>query len=173
MPRNLIVTKIALQATVLTPLTKYALEFAPFAIKLEHSLSHSMKFRTKMIIRGTVGSILLISILILALSMPYLEYVFSLTGPSQCRNQHYFSLLFLHQDILEPDNKASLDSVYDSDNERHASGNSQNHIFFKIACEKFIESSHIQKIQFYSSVIFYNRVIFFIISIKGFHIKLI
>ncbi|CAA2957493.1 vacuolar amino acid transporter 1 [Olea europaea subsp. europaea] len=80
MPRNLIVTKIALWATVLTPMTKYALEFAPFAIQLEHNLPHSMKFRTKMIIRGTVGSILLILILILALSVPYFEYVLSLTG---------------------------------------------------------------------------------------------
>ncbi|KAL2530086.1 Transmembrane amino acid transporter family protein [Forsythia ovata] len=53
MPRNLLVTKIALWATVLTPMTKYALEFAPFAIQLERNLPHSMKSRTKMIIRGT------------------------------------------------------------------------------------------------------------------------
>ncbi|KAK2997367.1 hypothetical protein RJ639_025391, partial [Escallonia herrerae] len=51
MPRNLVVTKIALWATVLTPMTKYALEFAPFAMHLEHHLPHSMKSKTKMIIR--------------------------------------------------------------------------------------------------------------------------
>ncbi|PIN11643.1 Amino acid transporter [Handroanthus impetiginosus] len=80
MPKNLIVTKIALWATVLTPMTKYALEFTPFAIQLEQRLPHSMKFRTKMIIRGIVGSILLLIILVLALSVPYFEHVLSLTG---------------------------------------------------------------------------------------------
>lgn len=80
MPTNLIVTKIALWATVLTPMTKYALEFAPFAMQLEHKLPHSMNPRTKMIVRGTTGSILLLAILALALSVPYFEYVLSLTG---------------------------------------------------------------------------------------------
>lgn len=81
MPRDLLVTKIALWATVLTPMTKYALEFAPFAIQLEQNiLPHSMKSRTKMIIRASVGSILLLVILVLALSVPYFEYVLSLTG---------------------------------------------------------------------------------------------
>ncbi|KAM7253185.1 hypothetical protein ACFE04_025803 [Oxalis oulophora] len=80
MPRNLILTKIALWATVLTPMTKYALEFAPFAMQLEHSLPSSLSGRSKMIIRGTVGSFLLLVILALALSVPYFEYVLSLTG---------------------------------------------------------------------------------------------
>ena len=81
MPRALILTKVALWATVLTPMTKYALEFAPFAIQLEQNiLPHSMKSRTKLIIRGSVGSILLLVILVLALSVPYFEYVLSLTG---------------------------------------------------------------------------------------------
>ncbi|KAK3021906.1 hypothetical protein RJ639_047623, partial [Escallonia herrerae] len=80
MPRNLVVTKIALWATVLTPMTKYALEFAPFAMHLEHHLPHSMKSRTKMIIRGGVGSFILLAILALALCMPYFEYVLGLTG---------------------------------------------------------------------------------------------
>uniref|UniRef100_A0A5B7BXB9 Putative vacuolar amino acid transporter 1 n=1 Tax=Davidia involucrata TaxID=16924 RepID=A0A5B7BXB9_DAVIN len=80
MPRSLIVTKIALWATVLTPMTKYALEFAPFAMQLEHSLPKSMKSSTKMVIRGGVGSLLLLAILALALSVPYFEHVLSLTG---------------------------------------------------------------------------------------------
>lgn len=80
MPSHLIITKIALWATVLTPMTKYALAFAPFAIQLEHSLPHSISNRTKVIIRGTVGSVLLLVILALALSVPYFEHVLSLTG---------------------------------------------------------------------------------------------
>ncbi|TKY47784.1 Vacuolar amino acid transporter 1 [Spatholobus suberectus] len=80
MPPERIVTKIALWATVVTPMTKYALEFAPFAIQLEHALPSSMSGRTKMIIRGCVGSFLLLVILTLALSVPYFEHVLSLTG---------------------------------------------------------------------------------------------
>ncbi|XP_061338675.1 amino acid transporter AVT1H [Gastrolobium bilobum] len=80
MPPKEIVTKIALWATVLTPMTKYALEFAPFAIQLEHKLPSSMSSRTKMVIRGCIGSIFLLVILGLALSVPYFEHVLSLTG---------------------------------------------------------------------------------------------
>lgn len=80
MPRHLLVTKIALWATVLTPLTKYALEFAPMAMQLEHKLPSSMSSKTRMLIRGSFGSILLIGILGLALSVPYFEHVLSLTG---------------------------------------------------------------------------------------------
>lgn len=80
MPQHHIATKIALWATVLTPMTKYALEFAPFAIQLEHSLPSSMSSRMKLLTRGVVGSILLLIILVLALSVPYFEHVLSLTG---------------------------------------------------------------------------------------------
>ncbi|RDX95690.1 Amino acid transporter AVT1H, partial [Mucuna pruriens] len=80
MPPKLFVTKIALWATVVTPMTKYALEFAPFAVQLEQRLPSSTSSRAKMIIRGTVGSFLLLVILALALSVPYFEHVLSLTG---------------------------------------------------------------------------------------------
>nr|KYP75662.1 Vacuolar amino acid transporter 1 [Cajanus cajan] len=80
MPPERIVTKIALWATVVTPMTKYALEFTPFAIQLEHALPSSMSGRTKMIVRGCVGSFSLLIILTLALSFPYFEHVLSLTG---------------------------------------------------------------------------------------------
>ncbi|KAL2332644.1 hypothetical protein Fmac_013857 [Flemingia macrophylla] len=80
MPQEHIVTKIALWATVVTPMTKYALEFTPFAIQLEHALPSSMSGRTKMIVRGCVGSFSLLIILTLALSFPYFENVLSLTG---------------------------------------------------------------------------------------------
>ncbi|KAG4376965.1 hypothetical protein GLYMA_18G004500v4 [Glycine max] len=75
-----IVTKIALWATVVAPMTKYALEFTPFAIQLEHALPSSMSARTKTIIRGCIGSFSLLVILTLALSVPYFEHVLSLTG---------------------------------------------------------------------------------------------
>ncbi|KAK7319020.1 hypothetical protein RJT34_03729 [Clitoria ternatea] len=84
MPRKQIVTKIVLWATVLNPMTKYALGFAPFAIQLEHRLPSSMSKRTKMIIRGSVGSFLLLVILTLALSVPYFEHVLCLTGSLLC-----------------------------------------------------------------------------------------
>lgn len=80
MPKNLIFTKIALWATVLTPMTKYALEFAPFAIQLEHNLPPKLQPLAKKIIRGGVGSILLLLILVLALCVPYFNHVLSLTG---------------------------------------------------------------------------------------------
>ncbi|CAI8598057.1 unnamed protein product [Vicia faba] len=80
LPPNKIITKIALWATVLTPMTKYALEFAPFAIHLEHALPNSLNARTKLVIRGCVASVLLLIILALALSVPYFEHVLSLTG---------------------------------------------------------------------------------------------
>ncbi|KAL0727982.1 hypothetical protein Bca4012_024075 [Brassica carinata] len=80
LPKHLLVTKIALWATVLTPLTKYALEFAPLAIQLERSLPLTMTDRTKLITRGLVGSTLLLVILALALTVPYFGYVLSLTG---------------------------------------------------------------------------------------------
>ncbi|KAK5793913.1 hypothetical protein PVK06_035089 [Gossypium arboreum] len=80
LPRHHFITKIALWATVLTPMTKYALEFAPFAIQLENNLLDSLSSRMKLIIRGFVGSILLLVILSLALSVPYFEHVLSLTG---------------------------------------------------------------------------------------------
>lgn len=80
MPRHLFVTKIALWASVLTPMTKYALEFAPFAIQLEQNLPTKMSSGTKLFIRATVGSFLLLIILTLALCVPYFEHVLSLSG---------------------------------------------------------------------------------------------
>ncbi|KAF9688321.1 hypothetical protein SADUNF_Sadunf02G0185300 [Salix dunnii] len=80
MPRHLIITKIALWATVITPITKYALEYTPLSIQIEHSLPGSLSSRTKKIIRGAAGSFLLLTILALALSVPYFEHVLSLTG---------------------------------------------------------------------------------------------
>uniref|UniRef100_A0A0D9XRF2 Amino acid transporter transmembrane domain-containing protein n=1 Tax=Leersia perrieri TaxID=77586 RepID=A0A0D9XRF2_9ORYZ len=80
MPRGLAATRVALWATVLTPVTKYALEFAPFAISLERRLPASMSPRARAAARGGVGSAALLLILALALSLPYFQHVLSLTG---------------------------------------------------------------------------------------------
>ncbi|EXB97441.1 hypothetical protein L484_012009 [Morus notabilis] len=81
MPPHFIATKIALWATVLTPMTKYALEFSPLALQLEHNYFPSkISPKTKTILRGLVGSFLLLLILALALSVPYFEHVLGLTG---------------------------------------------------------------------------------------------
>ncbi|OVA03230.1 Amino acid transporter [Macleaya cordata] len=80
MPRHLIITKIALWATVLTPLTKYAFELVPIASVVECKLPTSMSSRMRMLIRGTVGSLLLLLVLVLALTVPYFENVLGLTG---------------------------------------------------------------------------------------------
>lgn len=80
LPRGLVMTRVALWATVLTPMTKYALEFAPFAIQLDRGLPGSMGSIARMAVRGTVGSVLLLVILSLALSVPYFQYVLGLTG---------------------------------------------------------------------------------------------
>ncbi|KAG9447173.1 hypothetical protein H6P81_013301 [Aristolochia fimbriata] len=80
MPPHLLATKIALWATVLTPMTKYALEFAPIALQMEHNFPSSVGPGARRIARGTTGSVLLIGILVLALSIPYFEHVLALTG---------------------------------------------------------------------------------------------
>ncbi|KAJ7008665.1 hypothetical protein D5086_005679 [Populus alba] len=80
MPRHLIITRIALWATAIAPMTKYALMFAPFSVQIEQSLPGSFSARTKTIIRGAVGSLLLLIILTIALSVPYFEHVLNLTG---------------------------------------------------------------------------------------------
>lgn len=80
MPQHLVVTKIALWATMLTPMTKYALEFAPLAIQLENHLPTSLSTKSKMIMRSSAGSLLHIIILTLALFVPYFQYKLRLTS---------------------------------------------------------------------------------------------
>ncbi|CAN1306017.1 Amino acid transporter AVT1H [Linum perenne] len=50
LPPDHIFTKVALWATVITPMTKYALEFAPIAIQLEQTLPSWMKPRTRSLV---------------------------------------------------------------------------------------------------------------------------
>lgn len=80
MPRYLVVTKIALWATVITPMTKYALELSPVAMQMESVLPKSMGSKSRMVVRATISSILLIIILAMALTLPYFSYILALTG---------------------------------------------------------------------------------------------
>ncbi|WOK93380.1 hypothetical protein Cni_G02077 [Canna indica] len=78
MSPHLVTTKM-LWATVLMPMTRYMLEFAPSAIQLEHKLPPSMSSLRRMLIWGGAGFVLLLLILALALLVPYFEHVLSLT----------------------------------------------------------------------------------------------
>ncbi|XP_026438171.1 amino acid transporter AVT1H-like [Papaver somniferum] len=80
MPKHLLVTKMALWATVLAPLTKYAFALVPIASQYDRKLPSSVSSNTRWFIRGTIGSMLLILVLILALAVPYFEQVLGLTG---------------------------------------------------------------------------------------------
>ncbi|RZC47424.1 hypothetical protein C5167_040370 [Papaver somniferum] len=80
MPKHLIITKIALWATVLAPLTKYAFAIVPAASLYDRKLPSSMSSKARLVIRGAIGSMLLMFVLILALAVPYFEQVLGLTG---------------------------------------------------------------------------------------------
>ncbi|KAI3839448.1 hypothetical protein MKW92_002513 [Papaver armeniacum] len=81
LPRHLVMTKIALWATVIAPITKYAFALVPLASQLyEQRLPPTVSATTRLFIRGSIGSLLLIIILILALSVPYFEQILGLTG---------------------------------------------------------------------------------------------
>ncbi|RZC47426.1 hypothetical protein C5167_040365 [Papaver somniferum] len=80
MPKHLIATKIALWATVLTPMTKYAIQFAPVAMKLDHKLPSTISYRARFLLRGAIGSLLLLCVLVLALLVPFFQHVLGLAG---------------------------------------------------------------------------------------------
>ncbi|KAI3833383.1 hypothetical protein MKX03_029580 [Papaver bracteatum] len=81
LPRHLIITKIALWATVIAPITKYAFALVPLASQLyDQRLPSSVSSTTRLFIRGSIGSLLLIIVLILALSIPYFEQILGITG---------------------------------------------------------------------------------------------
>eukprot|EP00253_Pinus_taeda_P030722 PITA_30722 len=82
MPRHLLVTKFALWATVITPMSKYALQLSPVARELENLVASAWKPkpRGRMVTRIFIVSFLLFSILAMALALPYFGYVLALTG---------------------------------------------------------------------------------------------
>ncbi|KAH9326979.1 hypothetical protein KI387_007157 [Taxus chinensis] len=80
MPKHLLVTKLALWATVITPMSKYALQLSPVARELENIVASAWKPKGRMVTRVFIVSFLLLSILAMALALPYFGYVLSLTG---------------------------------------------------------------------------------------------
>ncbi|KAI3925759.1 hypothetical protein MKX01_003318 [Papaver californicum] len=80
MPKHLIFTKIALWAATVIPMTKYVFFTVPMASEIERRLPSSMSFKRKVFIRCASGSLLLIIVLILSLTVPYFDCVLGLTG---------------------------------------------------------------------------------------------
>ncbi|KAF7849464.1 hypothetical protein BT93_L0774 [Corymbia citriodora subsp. variegata] len=78
MPQQYMATKVAIWTTVVNPMTKYALTIMPVALSLEELLpsSHRKSHSLALIIR----SVLVMSILIVALSIPFFGLVMALMG---------------------------------------------------------------------------------------------
>ncbi|KAJ0546042.1 putative amino acid transporter, transmembrane domain-containing protein [Helianthus annuus] len=78
LPKNLFASKIAVWATVFSPLTKYALTISPVALSLEEliPLKHQQTRFYSILIRTT----LVISTLLVGLSIPFFGLVLSLIG---------------------------------------------------------------------------------------------
>jgi len=77
LPQNLVVSKIAVWATVANPITKYALTITPLAMSLEELLPRSQQKYSNIIM---LRSALVISTLIVALSVPFFALVMALVG---------------------------------------------------------------------------------------------
>ncbi|KAH7288730.1 hypothetical protein KP509_31G038800 [Ceratopteris richardii] len=83
MPAHRITTRIVLWATVLTPLLKFALVLAPVSEAMDASLQKrfgNYTERIQMIIRTTARSGVLAIIVIVAILLPYFNYVIALIG---------------------------------------------------------------------------------------------
>ncbi|XP_030475590.1 amino acid transporter AVT1D [Syzygium oleosum] len=78
MPQQYMATKVAIWTTVVNPMTKYALTIMPVALSLEELLpsSHRKSYSLALIIR----SVLVMSILIVALAVPFFGLVMALMG---------------------------------------------------------------------------------------------
>ncbi|KAH7291822.1 hypothetical protein KP509_29G037000 [Ceratopteris richardii] len=83
MPDHRITTKIVLWATVLTPLLKFALVLAPVSEAMDTKLNHRFHDRSekvKTVIRTSARSGLMAFIVIVAITLPYFNYVIALIG---------------------------------------------------------------------------------------------
>ncbi|MCL7031432.1 hypothetical protein MKW94_018172 [Papaver nudicaule] len=80
MPKHLVFTKMALWAAVIIPMTKYVFFTAPVASEVERHLPAKMPLWKRTIIRGAAGSLFLIVVLVLAITIPFFETILSLTG---------------------------------------------------------------------------------------------
>ncbi|XP_047080657.1 amino acid transporter AVT1C-like [Lolium rigidum] len=77
LPQNLVVSKIAIWATVANPITKYALTITPLAMSLEELLPRSQQKYSNVIL---LRSALVISTLAVALLVPFFALVMALIG---------------------------------------------------------------------------------------------
>ncbi|KAM0845943.1 hypothetical protein ACQ4PT_056017 [Festuca glaucescens] len=77
LPRNLVISKIAVWATVANPITKYALTITPVAMSFEELLPQSQQKYLNIIM---LRSALVISTLIVAISVPFFALVMALIG---------------------------------------------------------------------------------------------
>ncbi|KAI3920552.1 hypothetical protein MKW92_007998 [Papaver armeniacum] len=80
MPKNLVFTQIALWAAIITPMTKYCFFTVPMASEVERHLPAKMPLWKRTVIRGAAGSLFLLVILVLAITIPFFETVLGLTG---------------------------------------------------------------------------------------------
>ncbi|MCL7029072.1 hypothetical protein MKW94_010256 [Papaver nudicaule] len=80
MPNHLVFTKIALWAAVIIPMTKYVFLTVPVATEVERHLAASMPLWKRNIIRGAAGSLFLLIVLVLSITIPFFETVLGLTG---------------------------------------------------------------------------------------------
>ncbi|MCL7022493.1 hypothetical protein MKW94_018079 [Papaver nudicaule] len=80
MPKNSVLTKIALWIAVIIPMTKYVVFTVPMASEVERHLPATMPLWKRSIIRGAAGSIYLLIVLVLAITVPFFETVLGLTG---------------------------------------------------------------------------------------------
>ncbi|KAM0952814.1 putative amino acid transporter, transmembrane domain-containing protein [Dioscorea sansibarensis] len=75
-PREKIYTKVAIYTTIVNPLTKYALTATPIATAIEESLRWNTKRSTSVLIR----TLLLISTILIALTVPFFGYLMAFIG---------------------------------------------------------------------------------------------
>ncbi|TMW87086.1 hypothetical protein EJD97_020440 [Solanum chilense] len=77
LPTGKISSKIAIHTTIFNPITKYALVVSPIATAIEDKLPLR---KSKHIVSYFIRSFLVISTVIVALTVPFFEYVMTFTG---------------------------------------------------------------------------------------------
>ncbi|KAI3940160.1 hypothetical protein MKW92_000008 [Papaver armeniacum] len=80
MPKHMVFTQIGLWAAVITPMTKYVFFTVPMASEVERLLPATMPLWKRTVIRGAAGSLFLLIVLVLAITVPFFETVLGLTG---------------------------------------------------------------------------------------------
>lgn len=82
MPSNLVASKVAIWANIIMSMMKFSLLLRPVATELESLLPCQQNSRIHLLLTGTMRSVLLIAIILVALSLPYFATVVSFVGSS-------------------------------------------------------------------------------------------